>query len=810
MTQIHTDKNPERPRPAAGRGKTSPFEFFRFQHLGFFPLLLAAIILFTFPPPATAQDDAPPDEQFTLKIGENKSWEPFPGHTTMFANPNKDAVAIVKTSDSAAKLTGNAGGESLVTAIGGGQMRTALVRVEGSAVITGAVAGYVNFIESELKTLPPEKQADYIIALGNYVALYQGASVASDGFTTMSEAATLLYPSTHMLNNHGSLLMRRGEYEDALVWLEKAVESAPENPVALTNLAECHYELGHHATALSIAERATRANPDHGLAYLLQTCVHLKNNNDKKAIETLFKSYRATWTTTTQRLSDSLLQRIREAARDADDPDDIMPLTPAHIKLLVESVNIASAGVTTTTAVNKLTFPFPVDPAQCLVADKSWDAAADAIRPEVDKMRHDYDNYWGGKIAGRGNKDIRQAYAMNFLAAYYEFHIKRTARWRALREKHDELEKEFYALYSSREKPVDETLKKAWKEIEIHQKIGLGSLITGNPAAAEKHTLEGVRLLQQYPITEAELKLALYTGIIPLWDEMLTQKARARRDAYEKEMRPFLEDYYENAAAILIHVENPLVRIGYESRAVWLINRHALIEPLSYTGYELSDVNKYRRQANNMRAKLKQAQDALVQQRDARIQANKTPNGKLKNFKEKETWTGDFTITLPVGPGVSVSFGMEGETLKAGYGAFGHEIIHGWNTSTGLKTETILTRASVLTKGVENILGGASGIRDALAAKSGKDYIKSLTNPIGNLPTIDRTAGEGKTYTYDRSGRLTDITTFKDDTLSAGWGPLGASQTTTTSRTRNQDFLSTQINTETKRSLSFGPFAIHE
>ena len=67
---------------------------------------------------------------------------------------------------------------------------------------------------------------------------------------------------------------------------------------------------------------------------------------------------------------------------------------------------------------------------------------------------------------------------------------------------------------------------------------------------------------------------------------------------------------------------------------------------------------------------------------------------------------------------------------------------------------------------------------------------------------FDRTKGEGTTYTYDSFGRLINVTKIKEDTIGGSWGPIGASQTTTTSK--SSGYMSSPWNSETKTNLNFG------
>jgi len=246
----------------------------------------------------------------------------------------------------------------------------------------------------------------------------------------------------------------------------------------------------------------------------------------------------------------------------------------------------------------------------------------------------------------------------------------------------------------------------------------------------------------------------------------------------------------------------------YGKRLIATINREAYVNPL-YHAYPLgiSTGDENLEMANYYRKKLGQALQEEEYQRakrnDARILANKTENGQLQNFgQEKETPLQDIVITIPPLSPVQVTFGMHGNKFMYGYGAFGNEIIKEYDYYTGEFSETIITRTSVLPEGLGELASTVNDIKDILQAASGKEFLLGKINPIGNIPMFDRTKGEGTTYTYDCFGRLKDVTKIKEDTIGGSWGPIGASQTTTTSK--SSGYMTSPWNSETKTNLNFG------
>ena len=135
----------------------------------------------------------------------------------------------------------------------------------------------------------------------------------------------------------------------------------------------------------------------------------------------------------------------------------------------------------------------------------------------------------------------------------------------------------------------------------------------------------------------------------------------------------------------------------------------------------------------------------------------------------------------------------------------GTEIIKERDMYTGMFSETIITRSSVLPAGLGELSGFIGDLKDVADATSIKDFIEGKLNPVGAIPSFDRTKGEGKTYTYDEFGRLKDVTTIREESISGSLGGITGGQTTTYTKGSgiHEGYLGSQWSSETKTDLSF-------
>ena len=756
-----------------------------------------------------------------LYVGGSRQWVPFTSDDTQFRSDESDAIALT-TENGIATITGEKEGSASITATAGDQTITVTVTVKKEYIergtTDGTIQGWLDYFATELEGWSEADQIEYFLSLGDYMALVLPSAQYEADLINMGQAAALIYPHTYLLNNVAALLMDAQNYEAALTWLEKAVESGEENAVIYTNIAECFYELGDYDAAFTWAGKAIQAEPGYGLAHLVMTCVHLQRGEDMLAMETLFKSMRSTYTETTSDLLRNLYRKVREVAgmsgyASADLVMDgssgwlgqelgEMLLTEYHVELLFEA---AGAGVISNgrdVPANQISLPYPADPADAVSGGDSWGRAAEAVNQEVEAM---LDSVKGYTVGSAGTEE-RQAWCLAFLNLYYEYQIYT-------------MQGELYGgiPYEETGKSYPDDLEYTLSQFQWDADSTLHSIIMENwrlmRAAYDRIEKE----LDYYDDKYKNNRIELYVceAMMTVADQHVVEYTTRRKEMYEESMRPLLEEYWLKMNAMLGYVENETVRQNYETRMVANINREAYVNPLYHAAAYISTGDEHREMANYHRRVLEQEQQEIARRRDAQIQANKTPNGQLKDFdqgKESGYPLSDLVITIPPFSPIYVKFGMTGDNYMFSYGAFGHEIIKERNAFTGLFSETIITRSSVLPTGLGELSSLISDIKDVFDAGSGIDYLMGKLNPVGGIPSFDRTKGHGKTYTYDYDGRLIDVTTIREESVSGSLGgiSLGQTVTHTASKYNREGYLSTHWNTETKTDLSFGFFSVSQ
>jgi tetratricopeptide (TPR) repeat protein len=235
------------------------------------------------------------DAAFVLAVGKTGSWTPFSTDSGFDWKNADGSIANANGSGHVLTFKALAEGETVLTATLNGETKRALLRVLPAPAVDspdGWIEWYIDCIIDDLEGMDEENQVEYLLTIGDYMALSQATGDCGGEFLSMAEAATLIYPCEYLLNNYGTLLMSEGDFAEAVIWLEKANEAGTNNPMVLTNIAECYYQLGDTNAAMNFATQALTAEPGYGLAYLIMTCVHPKNGNDILAMETLFKSMR--------------------------------------------------------------------------------------------------------------------------------------------------------------------------------------------------------------------------------------------------------------------------------------------------------------------------------------------------------------------------------------------------------------------------------------------------------------------------------------------------------------------------------------
>ncbi|MBE6114947.1 MAG: tetratricopeptide repeat protein [Erysipelotrichaceae bacterium] len=524
------------------------------------------------------------DTYFTITVGQETTWTPFEEEGDVTFTVEDHEILEVSSEGNTILFQGSKAGETLLHIMGKNTQSTAHITVKEVAytATSGSVLWWVEYFESELLHLNKEQQTDYLLEVGDYMALAMPAKQFDHEFVNMAQAATLLYPNSYLINNYASLQQDMGQYEEAKRWYEKALEIDGNNPIILTNLAHTEYELGDLLKAMELAERAIQVEPNYGLAYLVMTCVHLENGDDMLAIETLFKSMRNTYTETTSDLLRELYKQVRTKANmtssynydraiaGIDNFIDMelgeMVLTDYHIELLFEA---ATAGVTSNgqdILSNQISLPYPADPNDAVLGPNSWEIAAEVVNNEIKLVLDEIEGY----TVGNAEMEEKQAWCLAFLQTYYEYQIFKTYEtlyrgisFKETGERGVDQEHEEYTLANIRY-DVDDTLHKIfidnWNTIY----------------RAEMGTWDQIDYLADTP-EEYQLMVNYYQSQVAPCDQAVVSYAMRRKAMYEESMRPLLEEYWLKMNAMLGYVENEYVRDMYGKRLIATINREAYV-----------------------------------------------------------------------------------------------------------------------------------------------------------------------------------------------------------------------------------------
>ncbi len=392
-------------------------------------------------------------------------------------------------------------------------------------------------------------------------------------------------------------------------------------------------------------------------------------------------------------------------------------------------------------------------------------------------------------------RDERQGYCLAFLTTYYEYKIA-------------QMSKGLYGLDYQPDDwdsplPLNSALASIWrglvnyhseKEQEVDEIIDNMTVMTilGPAKYAD-------------PVAVATLKAEMCEDVAVREDAVAMEYANSVKEQYESDMRPLLEEYYLRMNAMLGYVQDDTIRNTYEARIVIVLNRERFLNAIDIMLYSGGGGDASRKLANEYRKIAGLEQQKIAERREAQLLARKSETGELQDFPfYKEPQLDDISITIPPFSPIYMRFTMSGNELSTTYGAFGNEVIKARDLYTGYFSETLITRNSVLPTGLGELSTLANEIRDVINAKDAAEYVNGKLNPIGNIPSFDRTKGEGKTYTYDYAGRLVDVTVIREESTSATWGPLGVSQTTT----HRKGYMSSSWSSDTKTDLSFGPFTV--
>lgn len=760
---------------------------------------------------------------FELEERESDSWTPFIGSSNTTFTVSDDSIIKSTIVRKTIQFTAKTAGECTITATSGSKEAVALVRVLAPEIddSANAVAYYFAYLVNELEPLDDAARAEYLLNLADYAAILQADKKLDGTIKNALAAACLLYPNSYLINNYASILMVQKQYKEALLWLAQADEADPNNPVILTNMAECCYELGDYEMTMVYTDIAIASQEDFGLAHLLQACVHLMRGNVRPAMVSLFRSARTCWTD----LTTTLMEDLYQYAKEYKEVNDIMILDKELLDILMEAAGADCVSDGRDTLANQISLPFPApNISMALNADDSYWAQSQQILESIEPLRS-YNDYEGTlsttDLEREYNDDVRHVLIAKFHILYYEHLIEQWDDGQYYVEERDRLRNNFQKHYEETWAPIGEKQSEWYAELEEHANLilaGFGLSVVDDKAAAElilRNTEEFWTKYEEYMEESLKMNIDTQESLRDQWHNVLIQIENEKVLGYESKMKPILEEYYQRMNAILGYMQSDVMRQNFEYRVLWTVNYEGIVSPLQHAGASLMEVNKYDEELESWRAQLDGFYSDQQQKKQEEVQA-KAEEAKLKEAQAiRREWNESMVIGLPPFSPIQVNIGMNGDNLVYGYGAFGHEIMYERDFKTGGYTETITTTTSYFPWGLDQLdstirsFKEASEVSNLLSNLNDKDLAKFARGKVlGGIPTFDADQTTGTVYSYDKDGNLIDRTKITKKTVGGSWGLIGGALETTTERsTMHTGPLTNPVRTSTKVKAKFGGLA---
>ncbi len=757
---------------------------------------------------------------FKLEERESDSWTPFIGSSSSTFTVSNDEVIEYTAAKKTIQFTAKKAGECVITAVNGNRTATALVIVhapEDERDGANGIAYYMGYIAQELKPLSDADRVEYLYNLADYAAILQADGQVDGNLMNAMAAACLIYPSAYLINNYASLLMSQQQFKEALIWLEQAYEVEPGNPVILTNMGECCYEMGNFSMALSYTNQAISSQRDFGLAHLIQCCIYMKQGNMEKAIESLFRSAKTCWC----ELTTTLMQDLYEYTKGVLEKEEKMIITKEQLDILMEAAGYGTDKDSTSNAGTQVSFPYPAPvTSAALTAQASYSAAAQAIRAQTEDL-HQYREY-GGYAWG---DDSRHVFIARFHILYYEHLIEQWGDNRSFKEERERLEKNFSEHEQSTWAPINEQLAEWDAELQFHSDMIIAamglSLVDGEQAKKllEEHTLALKEKTEKYHVEGIKMKINTLESIRNQWHTVLIHIEEAKMDGYEKHLQPLLEEYYQRMYTILSCIADDRVRQNFEKRVLYTINEEAVMNPLYYAGADLDyEVNKYDMELEMLRRQLDNYYSDRLKAQNQEVQA-KAQEQQLKWVKaRRQEWGESYSLGLPPFSPIQVHIGMNNGNLTYGYSAFGHSIMYERDNKNGYLTQTITSTTDCWPFGLGQLAMTVDNLSDAA------DTLKLLSNPalklgdvadfatgqvVGGIPVLGTSTKTGTINVYNEDGELVDSSRIREKSLEGSWGLLGGSITQTIAQgQKHNGILTNSVTTTTKVKLSFAGMEI--
>ncbi|MBQ3588179.1 MAG: hypothetical protein II977_06385, partial [Oscillospiraceae bacterium] len=419
---------------------------------------------------------------------------------------------------------------------------------------------------------------------------------------------------------------------------------------------------------------------------------------------------------------------------------------------------------------------------------------------------------------------------------YYEWLIENNSASMAMfGEEYDRLEAQFYEKANSIIEPAEEQIAALQAELyEAAMTAVMGMMLSpfaDNPDAVLSIAQQNGKFVEEYwepyQIEMTKITLNAYTEVQNIWHTDLKKMEEAKMRGYEQITRPILEEYWQRMNAILGYMTNDTARKNFEKRVLWTINTEGITEPLSLSGVELVEVNKYAGTINGCRRKLEMAEEKKIESANQQAQAN-VERARLEKAKaEQQQRSSSYQLGFPPFSPIQVYIGYtEDGNISYGYGAFGHDVIYEHDFKTGNTSKNVasttlaglpgLGQLDKTVAGLKDLYDTIENLREIEGALVTLDNVVDMAKGqiVAGLPSIDARQTTGSIEVYDRDGNLIDRSTYRTTSVSGGGGLLGSTAETTTTKSQYKDPLSGKITnvvrTQSKGKITVGGFTFEE
>lgn len=560
-----------------------------------------------------------------------------------------------------------------------------------------------------------EKKTEILLELADDMAIAKYYGLITQEMISIGAFAVKEYPHPILLNNFAAMLNDYGSSQEAAVFFEQAALQEADNPIIFTNLASIMLESENYEKAEIYAKKALAIEPEFGPAYQILTTIHLKNNNSILAAETMVKSAKHCFDSTTIYHFDSFLYAV-EGLNPAEDE---YPLKEEFLKELHviarDNVDTLDNDKGTDTPGKQLTLkPFPeLTGAENLMKSQEWLTEqfrkTDEARSASQQRRSQYSSAeekrfeYGSPSEGKYPvfKNIRQIYAIKVLQSFYDFKIRKYTDLfykdiEKIKEKENEeledLGKTYEEYYNNANKELDKEMSKTW--------AGLIQALDGGD-------LPDVEKLQQAGLLAPKLGVMQQKERINIYKRYTNDIINLSQTLYQNTSQA-LEEYWLKTGGLLKYIiDEDQFEFSCADREVFVYDN--ICRPLSELETRAGLLNGEEDSLKMAEHMLKILEESVAGHRKAAEQAQKEENSEkekenksdeedmipdiekeaISNYKEKDD-IGTIGADVSLFELIGASTSYNGDEVSVETNCIGGSVSGTQNLNTGESTAVVL------------------------------------------------------------------------------------------------------------------------